>query len=91
MIINNVNGKDYRINFKHEIPKSTSCSIEIVDTGGRFNDSGKTISESKAICDPRDNFDKSVGRKIALRRAMENIGKSERQAIWSGYFSKVSS
>jgi len=98
MIISNINGNDYRLNFKYDTEdyatrgtvKVTKCNVEVVESGGRFDDNGKKIGESVAICDPRDNFDKSVGRKIALQRALVEIDKSTRAKIWSAYFTKIS-
>ena len=41
-----------------------------------------------ACCNPRDQFVKTIGRKIALARAMRAAGmtRDERRAAWAAYF-----
>lgn len=97
MIINNVNGKDYRINFSYNSEdhdtkgnrKIVVCKVETVESGGRFNETGQQISESEAICNPKDKFNKSFGRKLALKRALNFVPKEERTKIWQGYLSET--
>lgn len=93
MIANNIDGHDYRINFSynegdHNI-RITNCKIEKVVAGGRFDEGGSVIGTGKAICDSRDRFEKRIGRKMALSRAIKDLPKSERTSIWSAYFSKT--
>ena len=47
--------------------------------------------EGTAWCSPNDNFERSVGRKIALGRALHALGLSyeRRKAIWDSYFERV--
>lgn len=91
MIITNIDGYDYRISFKHDgpgySPRTTTCSIEKVTAGGRFKDDGQVIATGIASCDSRDNFDKSIGRRLSMKRAMNksNFSRAERIRIWEAY------
>lgn len=90
-----VNEKDYKISFQHNVrtkkkrmrftsitkPVSynTCCIIQDKD--------GKTISKGCSVVSPKDNYEKSVGRKLTLGRALRSAGFSyeERQAVWEEY------
>ena len=56
---------------------------------------GERISTGKSTCHRDDNFSKSKGRKLALKRAIEdthpvyNISKPLREEIWGAYFDKM--
>jgi hypothetical protein len=46
--------------------------------------------EGHAICSWEDNFDRAIGRKVALARALKHIEeKSLRKDFWEAYFRKV--
>jgi hypothetical protein len=71
---------EYKISFKHNVKEGvTSCYVNRED-----ND----IYIGKAICSEEDQFNKSVGRKIALSRALLSAGISRpvRRKIWFDYF-----
>ncbi len=60
------------------------------------NSKEKIISTGKAVCDSRDLFIKSVGRKVALHKMLNNISSEEAQvykidknAIIESYKSQV--
>lgn len=38
-----------------------------------------------SVCNPADNFNKSIGRKLALTDAMINFDRSIRRVIWKEY------
>ncbi len=38
-----------------------------------------------ATCHPRDNFSKSIGRKLALADALKDFGRGLRKNIWQEY------
>jgi len=106
MIISDKNGFDYRLNFSYynceDDRISTHCKVEKVIAGHRFNDEGEVIGDGSATCDSRDQFTKSVGRKLALSHALLGIevtakemtsndtqlDKNERKVIWEGYLSR---
>lgn len=80
---------DFRINFSYE-DHITKCEIHKVNSGGMFKDDGMILGSGRAICDTRDRFVKSIGRKIALKNALNSCkDKSTRRSIWNGYFFKV--
>jgi hypothetical protein len=47
---------------------------------------GKVMSRGKSFCHPNDIFNKSVGRKKALAKAVLFLPKEMRQLIWDEYF-----
>ena len=47
---------------------------------------GEQIAEGVSVCRPPDNFNKSIGRKIAIKDALYKIeNKNLRKAIWNNY------
>jgi hypothetical protein len=94
MIAKSIGGNDYRIIFgrqkKNGCPVSTTCAIEEVETGKRFNDEGSVVGTGIAKCDSRDNFIKEVGRKLALKDALagSSLSKVDRTKIWCFYFNR---
>lgn len=77
------------INFMHtriEDRRATVCQIVSIDSGGNTS----VLSEAASMCNPRDNFSKDIGRRLALTKALRksNYSKSERSLIWQSYFSR---
>lgn len=77
---------NYIIDFYHHqnIPGyngMTICTININDK----------IVQDKSYCCHNDQFNKKVGRKIALTRTLNraNISKEERRDIWNDYLKQV--
>ena len=58
--------------------RETRCRI--------LDESDKLMAWGTAKCSPKDQFNKNVGRKIALTNAISNYDKSIRQQFWEGYF-----
>jgi hypothetical protein len=88
-----IGGKEYKIWFKHsfasvrvmgshKIKALTSCYI--VDNSGII-----CGALGFAYCSVADNFQKSIGRKIALSRAVQPFTRAERKEIWDQYFDYV--
>lgn len=83
-----------RFGFRHNIQiskegrpyGSTECHIERLNTQGDWN----LISFGMARCSKEDMFHKPTGRKISLTRAVENMDKEIRTAIWESYFNHTS-
>ena len=44
-----------------------------------------TEFQGESICNPADNFCKSIGRKLALTNAMKSFDRNLRTAIWKEY------
>lgn len=89
MIIN-INEVDYRISFKHinaEL-RTTMCTIEKVSAGKLFKEDGELVSTAKSMCNPVDNFNKDIGRKISLTRAIKEFPKEVRKLIWDSYLNR---
>jgi len=39
-----------------------------------------------ALCSVRDNFDRAIGRKLSLTRALRGLDKPTRTSVWNKYF-----
>lgn len=82
--------------FPHGISHITDCAIfpdtiaedEKVHKGPVQN---LAFTFGSAFCSVEDNFNKAIGRKLALTRALEGskFSKEERTAIWETYFDIV--
>lgn len=47
-------------------------------------------AEGRGICAAMDRFDKEVGRKVAIKMALDNTGldREDRKRIWEAYFGR---
>ena len=84
----------YKFVFQHE-------NCEVIVDGVRFNgftdclvfDKEKGLESpeivGRAYCSSVDTFNKAVGRKTSLTRAVQGFSKEERTEIWGKYFSTV--
>jgi len=73
--------KNYFINWKHLTDgnnKGTICSIILGDL---------VIAEGKTKLSLKDIFDKKIGRKLSLKRALKDGGfsREERKKVWRSY------
>ena len=71
-------------------PIATRCQLYGIRNGGE----PLRIAEGKATCSHLDNFRKSVGRKIALTRALKKLTtltKDERAKVWAAYLNRLQS
>jgi hypothetical protein len=52
-----------------------------------YDPDGVQVGQGVAACHPTDNFNKIVGRKLALSRALKNagLGKAERTKVWESF------
>lgn len=55
------------------------CSLATAILNGKF------IGKGMAVCHPRDNFCKSIGRKKALAYVIDLLTKELRTAVWKAY------
>lgn len=82
-----VKRNNYKLLFNHFKSNGfyygTSCRIEDIITG-------QVITYGMSLLNPKDQFCKSTGRKIALTKAFKNthlFKKEDRREIWNYYFS----
>jgi hypothetical protein len=85
----------YLVKFQHEVPgkeekrgyRKTLCQVYKL-----LQDERQLISSGTAVCGPLDQFQKEVGRKVSLTRALQTIGpclnKKLRTEIWKEYFAR---
>ena len=73
---------DYYISFEHVISKGTNCTI--TKAGFIPFSSGETFLSVK------DKYDKEVGRKLSLARALKNTNftKEQRKQVWNTYMAR---
>lgn len=50
---------------------------------------GEATLLGEAICHPKDNFCKEVGRKLALARAIKGLPRASRMLVWDAYFKRA--
>jgi len=88
------NDRVFMLVFKHVHPKndirSTFCDVYRAIYNGTKLGRGALVGNGIAKCDNRDNFNRAFGRKLALRRAMENMNwnKDERTIAWQAYLNR---
>ncbi len=80
----NLNNQTYRIGFGYNRPADKSQQETIAFIKNMDTD---VVITGISRCSKRDNFEKEVGRKLALKRALESspFNKEERSAIWEVY------
>lgn len=72
----NRNGKEFLTPYKGV----TTCYIKRGE---------ETIAEASGFCGQTDKFNKSVGRKVSLTKALHGFDKEFRTNVWNLYFETV--
>ena len=74
-----VDGVELDVDFRHCTgwPQYTICVISV---------DGRNLTGGTAKCCPSDQFCRATGRKLALTRAVAELPKHVRKAIWEGYW-----
>jgi len=68
----------FEIEFHHNKNEcKTTCIVQ-----NRFNG---LVSTGEVTCGKNDNFEKKIGRKISLTRAIETLPRENRILIWEDY------
>lgn len=100
-MIVNLDGVDHRIRFEYlyvtdllsdtKEPYATICTIEKGNGYTIQNSETKRewnkVVEGMTVCSEEDQFDRVVGRKVALTRALKGLPKEHRKIIWDAYLS----
>jgi hypothetical protein len=86
-------GRTIRIIFSHDAPVSTGCFLSDVsknETDGYPFVGESVIGIGSARVHPLDQFSKSEGRKMSLKRALEdaNLDREDRRLVWSAYHNR---
>lgn len=61
------------------VDEDRRCTLATVSLNGRL------VGKGMAICNPIDNFCKSIGRKKAISYAVYSLSKKLRTAVWEAY------
>lgn len=82
MILRLENGKRVEVRFTHYPNAPAPYTEARVGWGEEF-------LLGAGICHPNDQFNKAIGRKVALGRALELFPRDIRRQIWKAYFEFV--
>jgi hypothetical protein len=52
------------------------------------NDEPLVMGYGESLCHPFDNFNKEIGRKNALERAIRHLDRNMRKQIWTAYLNR---
>lgn len=69
--------------------RDTLCTISEVDLSKTGKEKYSQIAQGRACLSHKDVFNKHVGRKLALTRALNQLSKHERRQIWNAYKNSV--
>lgn len=70
---------NYKIKFIHDTQRRTSETRV-------YNSNGAQIGEGFSKTSKDDSFDRKVGRKTTLQRAISKLDRNERSDIWNDFF-----
>lgn len=96
MLKTEIGGTQVRVGFYHEqdsgwfisndrpIKGYTKCTLKF----GPKEAPTRPDLEGEAYCSTMDTFNKEIGRKVSLARAVQPLPREERRAIWEAYFSR---
>ena len=69
---------EFKVQFMHDEKRGTRCTL-------RDNQTNEVYYEGWARLRPGDRFNKAIGRKIALSKALKDIPRYDRHEIWAEY------
>ncbi len=92
----NYSGRDYKVDFMHNhfeneesvhYQGSTICTISEVNGKDIIGE----VASGESFCSKTDKFLKATGRKISLKRALENLnlGNEIKPIIWMNYYQRT--
>jgi len=73
-----INETELRVKWTH-LREQDSTFCRIVD------ENDKVILHGYSQCHPKDQFNKSTGRKVSLAKALEGMSKMNREQVWKEY------
>lgn len=76
---------EYKVTFRHRQYHPSVWCHGVTECFMYKNTTDKRVGWGIAICSRQDNFNKSIGRKIALARALKSFDKETRTRFWSKY------
>jgi len=84
----NINGTTHKVFWHHNIGKyfgfngSTICKIINKDTN-------EQVAIGESFCSDKDSYNKKVGRKFSLTKAISKFDKSVRASIWDQFKTQI--
>jgi hypothetical protein len=82
----------YKVYWSYSIVENEIRTIECsVDRwlGSNSNSVYQFVANGYAYCKPKDQFNKDVGRKLSLAKAISKFDKSTRTAFWKAYEAEI--
>ena len=88
----NCEGVKLKISWQHNTAKddatddrhTTVCILDQMKDGESLD----KIHKGTAYCSLKDRYNKEVGRKVSLTRALQQWDRKERAKIWKAYFAR---
>ena len=80
------NGQKFSVRFVHERSGKTCKTLCRILRKGAFE--CLLVTYGQAVCGKKDQFEKEIGRKISLERALKSQDKPFRTAVWEAYFAR---
>jgi hypothetical protein len=80
---------DYRIRFQYSLaPNNHRRVFAILGIKGNPGEPLETLSCGVATLHPNDVFDKELGRRLALKRALQGLPRTLRSLAWGAYWGR---
>lgn len=76
----------YRFKFTYDVGGATRVRVEAMSSGGQWY----SVAYGVALLHPNDQFEKAVGRRTALTRALRTWPRPKRGPVWTAYFQQHS-
>ena len=79
----------YRVTFQYDkVDENPDKGYFTQTTATVFGPNNDIVATGYALCVPEDQFKKSVGRKLALTRALSCFDRPMRRAVWHSVLAK---
>ena len=83
MILQLDNGQKFDVRFTHHLD-SPVPHTEVQIANCEWDSTSYLLGAG--LCHPNDQFNKAIGRKVALARAISGLPRETRTQIWKAYF-----
>jgi len=89
-MIVSINGEEHQVKFQHGSGLSPNPKSRVLEetrfTSVIIEKNNQLVTNGSVICDPRENFNREIGRKKALKIALgKKFDRNERTVVWETY------